>query len=491
MTYRTCLPVLISIILIQATVNAQPDSVWARIFNAGGWDECSDIVEKSDGGFVLAGFTLAGEELQEEFYLLETDNTGFHVNDLTIGGAGMDMASSIVMTETGDYLVGGWSSTVSAGEQDMYLAGVSGIGLNEQWHHTYGGASQERCISMIRNNQNEIIMAGYTSSFGEGSGDFWMVCVNQAGDSLWSRTYGSVENDECAAIIQTADGGYVLAGQTSSYGSGDWDFWLVRTDQSGLVLWAKSYGGAERERCYDVVETSDGGFLLAGETRSFGAGGNDAWIVRTNSYGDSLWSHTFGGTADDGFQSICLRSQNGAILGGYTDSFAEHNSDMWMVRVDGNGNRLWDRTFCGRSNLSWDECSVVKATADGGFVLAGYTGYAPGSWQDADFILVKTDADPMEIEHSPSLIPSGFALQVFPNPFNVTSTIGLTVPTNQGMRLSVYNIQGQLIRDVVHGPIGIGTHYLTFDGDGLSSGVYFVNLQGANYNATQKIVLLK
>jgi hypothetical protein len=142
------------------------------------------------------------------------------------------------------------------------------------WSRTYGGDHHDGCNSLVQTANGGFALAGSTSSFGTG-GDFWLVRTDANGDSLWSRTYGGQDYDYCNSLLQTADGGFALAGVTESFGAGDHDFWMVRTDENGDSLWSRTYEGQDWDECQSLIQTADGGFALAGETWSFGAGGRD------------------------------------------------------------------------------------------------------------------------------------------------------------------------------------------------------------------------
>ena len=154
---------------------------------------------------------------------------------------------------------------------------------------------------------------------------------NESGDSLWSHTFGGGGYDVCYDVKQIADGGYVLAGRTASFGAGNEDFYLVKTDAGGNSLWSRTYGGSGYEKCYSVIETSEGGYLLAGTTSSFGVGTYDSWLLRVNSAGDSLWSMTFGGSQGETCFSVLNSNYSGYALAGY--SFSSENGDFWLART--------------------------------------------------------------------------------------------------------------------------------------------------------------
>ena len=239
------------------------------------------------------------------------------------------------------------------------------------WSRTYGGEGEDRCTSVLQASSGDYILGGVTWSYGVGGGDFWLVKTSMNGDSIWSRTFGGVGWDECTSIQQTSDGGYILGGWVSSEDPGDVDFdcWLVKTNAQGDSLWRRAYGGNNGESCYSVQQTTDGGYILGGTTTSYGAGSNDFWLVRVSSNGGRMWSQAFGGSSVDFCESVQQTADGGYILGGWTYSFGAGASDFWLVKTDTNGEEEWNRTFGGSG---YDYCSSVQQIPDGGYILGGF-----------------------------------------------------------------------------------------------------------------------
>ena len=157
----------------------------------------------------------------------------------------------------------------------------------------------------------------------------------EPGDTLWTRTYGGSREDRGYSVQQTSDGGYIIAGGTESFGAGERDVYLVKTDSSGDTLWTRTYGGSYQDQGFSLQQTSDGGYIIAGVTRSFGAGGYDVYFVKTDSSADTLWTRTYGGSDDDRGRSVQQTSDGGYVIAGYTGSFGAGYSDVYLVKVSG------------------------------------------------------------------------------------------------------------------------------------------------------------
>jgi predicted secreted protein len=206
------------------------------------------------------------------------------------------------------------------------------------WNQTYGGPGDDEAACVIQTSDGGYALAGYTNSFGAGSYDFWLVKTNSSGSMMWNQTYGGPGDDKATCMIQTNDGGYALAGYTNSTGAGDDDFWLVKTDSSGTSQWSQTYGGPYDEVANALVQTSDGGYALGGLTGSYGAGDFDFWLVKTTSSGTTQWSQTYGGSDDDEAYSLIQTSDGGYALAGFTASYGAGNYDAFLVKTDSSGN---------------------------------------------------------------------------------------------------------------------------------------------------------
>jgi hypothetical protein len=160
------------------------------------------------------------------------------------------------------------------------------------WSQSYGGGNCDEAHSMILSSDGCLLLVGGTGPFGAGSMDMWLVKVNTQGNCLWSQTYGGSYLDDAFSLIPAGDDGFLLAGWTSSSWAGAEDMCLLKVDAGGDFLWSRTYGGDEMEWAHSIIPSDDGGFLLVGLTESFGAGDDDMWLVKVNAQGDPLWSHT-------------------------------------------------------------------------------------------------------------------------------------------------------------------------------------------------------
>ena len=265
------------------------------------------------------------------------------------------------------------------------------------WTRAYGGANIDSAWSVVQTGDGGYALTGYTDSYGAGSYDFWLVKADSSGVVQWNQTYGGTDYDEAWSVVATVDGGYAIAGDTWSFGAGGFDFWLVKTDASGNMEWNQTYGGTGWDIAHSLVETIDGGYALVGSTNSFGAGSSDFWLVKTDVDGNMVWNQTYGGTSMDWGSSVVETGDGGYALTGRTSSFGAGGFDSWLVKTDSAGNVQWNQTYGGASD---DHAWSVVQTVDGGYALAGSTmSYGAGG---SDFWLVKVNAE-MNLEHQINL----------------------------------------------------------------------------------------
>ena len=312
--------------------DAAGDTLWTRTFGGDGAHDGSSVIQTSDGGYFVVGF--AGSA---DVYLIKTDASGDTLWTRSYGGTEIDGGISVVQVSDGGYAIAGHTESFGSGEADVYLIKTDAAG-DTLWTRTFGGTGQDRGTSVVQTNDGGYVVAGLTWSFGAGGSDVYLIKTDATGDTLWSRTYGGAASDYGYSVVQTNDGGYVVAGFTSSSGAGSVDVYLVKTDASGDTLWTRTLGGTGWDYGYSVVQTNDGGYVVAGETTSFGAGGADVYLIKTDASGGTLWTRTFGGTGWDRGTSVAQTNDGGCVVTGTTDSFGAGGSDVYLIKLDANGN---------------------------------------------------------------------------------------------------------------------------------------------------------
>jgi hypothetical protein len=465
------------------------------------------VQQTMDGGYIIAGesghlvFPFPhGPYYVCDAYLIKTDSSGDTLWTKTYLKGRMDRGYSVQQTADGGYIIGG----VTQGGYDpnifgrVYLIKTDSVG-DSLWTRTYGDGENEEGYSVQQTTDGGYIIAGYTDSFSAGSRDVYLIKIDSAGDTLWTRTYGGDVRNEGHSIKETEDGGYVIAGQ-SGYADGSIDVYLIKTDSSGDTLWTREYGGDENDEGNSVQQTADGGYVITGYTESFGAGRKDVYLIKTDSSGDTLWTRTYGGNSYEEGHSVQQTADRGYVITGYTDSFGAGAYDVYLIKTDSSGDTQWTRTYGGNS---YEEGHSVRQTADRGYVITGYTeSFGAGS---SNVYLIKTDPDGMvgiSDNKPPSMdLPRSWALsQNYPNPFNPSTTISFEIPgnsaTKQHVSLTVYDIRGRRVKTLVDSDLEPGIHKIHWDGrddrgQSVASGIYLYTLRTGSETFTRKMMVLK
>ena len=302
-----------------------------------------------------------------------------------IGGADRDRGVHVTTTRDSGFVAVGVTSSVGSGGEDVYLVRTDASG-EVLWTRAYGGEMDDNGWA-VQEAADGFFVAGFSQSFGAGGYDFYLIRTDAQGEVLWSKTYGGALDDRCWALAMTDDGGVVLAGETASSGAGERDYLLVKTDSSGNELWSRTFGGEKDDRCFAVALASDGGYVLAGQTFSEGAGDRDAWIVKTDANGERQWSQAFGGPESDVAHYVSATTDGMFFVTGYTTSFATSGDDPYIIKLSPDGEAVWTRVIpiAGVAHT----ITGVQAS-DGGFFCVGFVASSTGG---RTALLIKTDAD--------------------------------------------------------------------------------------------------
>ena len=308
------------------------DTAWTRIYTGFGEDGARSVKQTSDGGYIVAGQTafIGG---YYDVYLIKTDPSGNIVWTYTYGGTGSDIAWDVEQTSDGGYILAGVTSSFGVGGRDVYLIKTLSNGV-EDWSRTYGGSGWEYGHSVQQTSDGGYIIVGYTDSFGAGGDDIYLIKTDASGNLTFPpKTFGGTGGEQGHSVKQTSDGGYIIAAHTWSYGAGGADVYLLKTNASCDSVWARTYGGSDWDWGYSVQQTADEGYIVAGYTNSYGEGGRDIYLVKTDAYGDTAWTKTCGGINDEEGYEVQQTFDGGYIVAGYTASFGLGGNDVYLVRL--------------------------------------------------------------------------------------------------------------------------------------------------------------
>ncbi|MBN1296722.1 SBBP repeat-containing protein [bacterium] len=287
----------------------------------------------------------------------------------TVSITGDEMNLSVIQTSDDCYVVAGHTTTLGAGSTDCLLIKYDTNG-NIAWARTLGGTSADRIERVIQNSDGDIIVTGSTASTGAGGEDILLAGFNINGNHLWTRTIGGTSHDNGYDIVQTSDGGYALTGQTSSFGAGGSDSIICKLSASMDITWTRVCGGSSSDSTTGIAEAPNGDYIIIGYTDSFGAGNLDLLLVRYDASGNYVLSRTAGGSNNDKGKSIYVDDDDNALICGWTSSTGYGNYDSWITKYSSAGTITWSR-LCGGSNN--DYAYSLTETADGNYFLCGFS----------------------------------------------------------------------------------------------------------------------
>ncbi|MFZ2899985.1 MAG: PKD domain-containing protein [Saprospiraceae bacterium] len=361
--------------------------MFEKIFGGSKSEEVRSVKQTSDGGYIIAGTTESFGAGDKNVYLIKVNGLGEVMWEKNFGGENSDYGYSVQETSDGGFIIAG-NKYSNVSERDVYLIKANNLG-EVMWEETFGGGNINRGESVQETFNGGYIIAGNTYSYGSGNSDVYLIKTNGSGGVEWVKTFGGVNDDMGKALQKTSDGGYIIVGYTSSYGFGSSDVYLIKTNSSGGVEWEKTFGGSGAEYGYSVQQTSDGGYIIVGYTSSYGFGGGDVYLIKTNSSGIVEWEKTFGGSGAEYGYSVQQTFDGGFILTGSTSSYGVGQDDIFLIKTNSSGGVEWEKTFGGPHT---DRGYSVQQTSDSGYVIVGTQAQNDVAvW--ADIILLKTDGE--------------------------------------------------------------------------------------------------
>jgi hypothetical protein len=465
-----------------------PAIEWQKSLGGTSEDGSNAIQLTADGGFVIAGHSYSSDndvtvnQGASDYWIVKTDAIGSIQWQVSLGGSSNDVASAIQQTTDGGYIVAGFSRSNNGdvtghhgttAYNDYWVVKLDSAGSIE-WEKSLGGTLNEFANSVQQTAEGDFIIAGYSVSNdgdvtnhhgGTTTTDYWIVKLSSSGTLLWQKSLGGTSADNANAIQQTTDGGFIVAGSSSSNDNdvsgnhGFADYWIVKLDSAGDIEWQKCLGGSGDDVASSIRQTSDGGFIVAGWSDSddndvSGNHGNyDYWVAKLFADGNIDWQKSLGGATGDFANSIEQISDSGFVIAGYTSS---NNSgdvsgyhggvffgDYWIVKLDESGNFAWQKCLGGTND---EYAASAQQTIDGGLIVTGWTESSDG---DVSFNYGSSDVWIVQLGIATSVdygISNSF-FSLSPNPaakfFNLSLQLG--VKENINATITITNLLGEKV----------------------------------------------
>ncbi|MCX6296775.1 MAG: T9SS type A sorting domain-containing protein [Bacteroidetes bacterium] len=420
---------IISLSLSLTTVFAQ--ITFEKTFGGRNFDSGVSSIQTANGNLVLVSNSSKSLSGDSDISLAKMDSKGDTIWTKTYGELGDDFCHAIQQTSNNGFLIVGTTNSLGNGDTDILLIKTDSNGVM-LWSKIYGGSGNESGLSIEYNNDNSFLVAGYTESFGSGMKDMFILHIDADGGEKWNKTFGGSNNDVANSIKKTNDGGYIITGTSNSFSAGgDDDVYLMKIDVNGNKIWSKAIGGINQDSGNSGLQNADGGYMVIGNTASFGIGDTDIYLIKTNSDGDVLFSNTYNSSYEDFAKNITPTSDGQFVLSAFSGSqmfnsggsitltsgsistvgtidttvsgstletvstndttgstTGNVDSDISLIKLDANGVIIWAKKFGG---LGADGGNDVIQTNDGGYLISA-TSNVVGT-NDFDSYLIKTNSD--------------------------------------------------------------------------------------------------
>jgi hypothetical protein len=479
-------------VLVAGAASAELDTLWIRTYGGPGNDGFRSAIPTADGGALAVGYTHSMGPADVNVFAVRTDADGDTLWARAYGGAGMDYGYGVCEAHGGGYIITGYTTSFGAGAEDVYLIKIDSDG-DTVWTRTYGGSEPDEGLSVCATSDGQYAVSGRTDSYGSGYCDLYLLKVDGAGDTAWTRVYGDSLYDWGQSVCETGDGNIGICG--SKWGDSDnMDIYVLKVTPSGSLVWDDTYGDTgsiNPDWGNWVIARSDTEMVVATFRAIEGRDPLDAGFLRVRLDGASLGYRRYISSYYQRCNSICMTPEDGFMLCGYDKEPTYQTNDLLLIkRVPGSG-WVWEQTF-GGAGSDWGN-SIVHL-GGGYYLVSGQTGSTPAGDYDAWLLMLKepeagVPAGSRKAELPHLAVPG-------PNPVSASTTVRFDLPEAMGVQVAVYDVSGRMVALLARGHLEAGAHASMWDGNNLegrpvSPGVYLVTLSAGEYTATRKAVVLK
>lgn len=472
--------VLLCLLSFTTLISQPPEVQWHKAYGGLEKERGFTVMEDDDGIYLVAGSTESNTNGGSDAYLIKLDNNGEVIWEKSYGGDQDEQINGICPALYDGYILTGYTATDANGLSDIWVLWVNDEG--DSLHSVkYGSYTSDQAYCIIPNIDQGYTISSRMSVYMMGD-QIYILKLDQALDTIWTKTYGGDKQDYGHEIIQTTDGGYMIAGRsyTTVYPESG-DAWALKLDSNGDTTWTRKYSGNDEDIFFGVVETDDG-YMFAGQTRSFNALIIDMYVVRTDYNGNVIWSKIYGGSIADYAYHIDKTANNTYIISGYSGSFNDYD-DVYVLEIDEDGEVLWQSNY--GMAIHSERMYGATLTSDGGLIATGIIDYS-NSLQD-DLFVLKLGPGSTGMQELNLLNNAGF--YNYPNPVTNQTTFFFEIEQKSKVSISVYNSYGQKLSHLFNGTLDKGKQHFEYDFSSFNSGIYFVKLSTENREEVCKVII--
>jgi hypothetical protein len=487
--------ILFFCIILSSQVMAQtsPDTLWTRTYGGDHLEAAHSIQQTIDGGYIIAGTTESFGAGYYDMWLVKTDENGNKEWGQTYGGYFDDRAHSVQQTTDDGYIIAGRTDSFGAGDDDFWLVKTDEDG-NEEWNQTYGGIHRDIAESVKQTTDGGYIVVGHFETLEASYLNSLIIKTDENGNEEWNLIFGGDNFSEAKSVIQATDGNYIIAGAIQSFGY-NCDFLLLKIDVNGNIEWNQAYDYDFHDMANCVQQTTDGGYIIVGYTGPVDSYDRDYLLVKTDEDGNEEWNQTYTFSNKNFAESVQQTTDGGYIIAGRNRAYGSSYADYWIVKTDEFGNEEWNQIY-NYGIATADYAESIQQTTDGGYIIGGRT-YNFTTY-DSDVWLIRLGSEVSIEDNVLSNKDNEYHLhQNCPNPFNPTTTISFSIPTECKVELTIYNIRGQKTKILINESFESGTHSAIWNGTddtgkAVSSGIYLYQMKAGNkISETRKMLLVK
>jgi len=433
------------------------------------------IVETFAKDYVIVGWTNGFGAGADDIYVLKTNPNGDSLWTKTYGGTSYEYGLSIKELPDSSYIIVGQTTTYGAGSNDVLLIRINQIG-NVLWTKTIGNTGQDYGNDVIHTSDNHLVVTGYTTVTSQLE-DVYLIKLNLQGDTLWTKSYGTVETDIGYSLIETIDSSYLIVGYSGTYP--DYDILLLKVDQNGNLINSLKYGSTNRDEGHSVILCKDSSFAITGYTKSFGSGNGDVCLLKIKSNLSIDWAYNYGGANLDMGNSVYQTFDNGFIITAYSSSFGAVGSDVYMIKTDKDG-----ISGCNQTPIVCSFVNVPCIVGAGSFISSGLlVGGTNSNINPTTLNYNSLCVDSLAISIG-ELLDLEIGFTITPNPFTTNTTITFN-EEQRNTSIKIKNLLGEEIK-----VINFTGKQLLIDKAEMKAGVYFVQTTNEQHHIyTEKIII--